>query len=355
MCIRDSLWDGTREIEDVALVAKKLLGCLEAPVVVDGRSLTVSASIGISVYPGDGVAFADLLKNADAARHSARQAEGNTYRFFSRELNTRAVERLEMESALHRALARDEFLLRYQPVVRSVSSAAPRLVGAEVMLFWRHPQKGLLAPDEFFPFARQAGLMSALDQRLIEQAFAQIVSWDAQGKHPVHFALNISGRQFTDGARFFELVCQALQSSGLDGSRIEFEVSESSLPEGEMVGDVLGALTRLGVSLTVDGFGAGQSSLAALRQLPIRKLKIDRGLIAGGASDEPSPVLIATTMAIARSLGLTVAAEGIESEMQLARVRAAGCEEWQGRLYSEPLEAEAFSALLAKMAHAASA
>ncbi|MBS0337630.1 MAG: EAL domain-containing protein [Proteobacteria bacterium] len=350
------LWDGTREVEDVALVAKKLLACLAAPVVIDARPLNVSASIGISVYPGDGKEFSELLNNADAARYAAREADGNTYRFFSRELNSRALERLDMESALHRALAGDEFVLHFQPVVRSAGAAMPRVVGAEVLLRWQHPQRGLLAPGEFIPFAEQAGLMGALGDWLVERATAQVAQWEPGPSGGLWFALNVPAKEVFRDRRFSESLREALQRNRLDGSRFVLEISERSMQAGgDARIDALGAVAALGVALTIDDFGAGHSSLASLREMPVRKLKVDRSLVADLVAREDAAVIVQTVTAMARGLGLSVAAEGVETEAQLARLRAAGCDEWQGRLFSEPLDAAAFEALISGASRAASA
>ncbi len=359
------LWDGTREIDDVALVAQKVLNCLALPIVIEGRTLNVSASIGISVFPGDGLDFFELLKNADAARFAAHEADGNTYRFFARELNTRAVERLEMENDLHAALARDEFILHYQPIVRGggLSQAArggqggaARIVGAEVLLRWMHPVKGLLAPEEFIPLAEQTGLMGALGAWLVEHACEQIAGWSEGPISGLWFALNVSIKEFSRDRSFADTLARAMRSNRLDGSRLSLEIAGRSVQHGgRQYLETLRAVAGLGVALTVDDFGTGQFNLAALRQLPVGKLKIDRGFVTDIATREDAGVIVQTFAAMAKGLGLAFAAEGVENPAQLARLLALGCEEWQGRLYSEPLDAAAFELLLSSVARAASA
>lgn len=347
------LWDGTRDVEDVALVAKKLLDCLAAPVVVDGRSLKVSASIGISAYPGDGEGFSELLRNADAARYAAREADGNQYRFFSPELNVRALERLDMEIALHGAIARDEFELQFHPVVRGAGS---RLVGAEVRLRWRHPEKGLLAPEQFHAIAEQAGLMAALDQRLFELASGEVAGWDRILPAGFWFSMNVSAKGLARGSQFTQALGEALAASGLDASRIALEVSERSVHLAGKAGlDTLDEVRRMGVALTIDEFGMGQSSIAALGRMPASKLKIDARLVAGIGSGEDAVAIVRTAVAVGRGLGLEIAADGVESESHLAGLCAAGCEEWQGGHYSAPLEAESFRSLVSTFLRAASA
>ena len=347
------LWDGTREIDDVALVAQKVLTCLAAPIVAEDRSLNVSASIGISVFPGDGDGFVELLRNADAARHAAREAHGNTYRFFSPELNTRALERLEMENDLHRALARDEFLLHFHPVMRGTTG---RVVGAEVLLRWRHPAKGLLAPDDFIPFAEQTGLMGALGAWLVRHACGQIAAWSRTPMAGLWFALDVSIKQFSADRGFADALSGALGENRLDPSRLSLEISDRSVQHG--VGkqlETLREVASLGVGLTIQDFGSGQFNLAALRELPVSKLKIDRSLVTDLATREDAAVIVQTFAAMARGLGLRFAAEGVETPAQLGRLQALGCDEWQGPLCSEPLDAAAFARHMSSRSRAASA
>jgi diguanylate cyclase (GGDEF)-like protein/PAS domain S-box-containing protein len=354
------LWDGTREVEDVALVAEKLLQCLASPLVIDGRALDLSASLGISVHPGDGNDLDDLLKNADAARYAAREAEANTYRFFSPELNTRALERLEADGALRRAIARDEFELRFQPIVRSAGVAPPRIVGAEVQMCWRHPTRGLLAPEAFLAQAEQAGLAGAIGARAIERTAAQVAVWTGMPAGGVWFALNVSARELSRERGFAQSLREALRRHGLQGAQFALEVSERSIRSGGESGgqqalQAMGAMAELGVALAVDDFGAGHSSLATLRRMPLSKLKLDASLVADLATPDDAAILVKTVAAMAKGLGLRIAAEGVESAAQLARLRELGCEEWQGALFSEPVDAAAFASMLAQSARAATA
>ena len=344
------LWDGTQEIDDLALVAQKVLNCLAAPIVIEARALNLSASIGIGVFPGDGSNFNELLKNADAARHAARQASGNTYRFFARELNLRAVERLEMENDLHRALANDEFVLHFHPVVDAKHG---RVTGAEVLLRWRHPVKGVLAPEDFIPMAEQIGLMAAISTWLIETACAQVAAWKNDPMRGLWFALNVSAREFSRERSFAQLMRRALESNGIEPSRVWLEIAGRSVPYGgsEQM-ETFKEVCALGVGLTIDDFGTGQFNLAALRELPVGKLKIDRSLV---TALEDTVIIVKTIAAMARGLGLGFAAKGVETPAQLARLQALGCDEWQGHLHSEPLAAAEFEALLSTRRRAATA
>ena len=354
------LWDGTRQIDDVSLVAQKVLGALAAPIVIEGRALSVSASIGISVYPGDGLDFVELLKNADAARFAAREAGGNTSRFFSREFNVRALERLEMETDLHRAIAQGEFALRFQPIVRSGSGPksavpAPTVVGAEVSLHWEHPVRGLLAPEAFMPLAEKCGLTGALGTWLIGRTCERIAGWREHPMSGLWFALNVSIKACSRDQGFAATLEQALHDNGLDASRLALELAEPSIQRGE--NEYLGtlrAIAGLGVALTIDELGTGQFDLAALTRMPVGKLKIDRRFVADLATREETATVVQTLAAMARELGLALAAEGVENAAQLERLQGLGCEEWQGRLYSEPLDAHAFERLLCAAPRAAS-
>ncbi len=347
------LWDGTQELDDVTLVAQKVLNCLAAPIVVEERALNLSASIGIGVFPGDGRDFNELLKNADAARHAARETSGNAYRFFARELNLRAVERLEMESDLYRALANDELLLHFHPVV---DARHGRVTGAEVLLRWQHPVKGLLVPDDFIPLAEQTGLMGAIGTWLIDTACAQVAAWNSEPMRDLWFALNVSTREFSRERSFAQVLRRALQSNGIAASRVSLEIAGRSVPYGgsEQL-ETLKEVCALGVGLTIDDFGTGQFNLAALRELPVGKLKIDRSLVSALEAGEDTVIIVQTIAAMARGLGLGFAAKGVETPAQLARLQALGCDEWQGHLYSEPLAAADFEALLSTGRRAASA
>ncbi len=355
------LWDGTREIEDVALVAQKVLNCLAPPITIDGRTLNVSASIGISVYPRDGQEFVELMKNADAARYAAREVDGNTYRFFSQELNSRALERLEMENELHQAIARGQLALLFQPVLRTVPAGrsgigTTDIVGAEVLLHWRHPRKGLLAPEQFMPVAEQTGLTGTFSSWLIERSCEQIAAWDSGALAGLQFALNIPIREFAKGRTTAVALEKALAANRLDGRRLSVEVAQSAWPHGATgYLSMLKAVASLGIALTIDDFGTGQFDLPALRELPIAKLKIDPKFVADLAVLEDAAIVVQTLAAMAGALGLSFSADGVRTSAQLERLRAAGCEEWQGALFSPPLEAGDFESLLASSARAASA
>ncbi|MCC6211033.1 MAG: EAL domain-containing protein [Burkholderiales bacterium] len=357
------LWNGMKGSDDAATLAQRALSILARPFTVEGRTLSVTASIGISVYPSDGRDFGELLRNADAAKNHAKETGRNTFRFFSPELNEQALRRLGMENDLRHALARNELLLHWQPVVSMVGadgrSAAGRVVGAEALLRWRHPREGLLMPDAFIPVAEDCGLIRPLGQWTLERALGQVAAWrrgrDGVGApatgDELWIALNVSATELAQGDVYVAQLRDALAANGLPGRVLELEVTErvlmSHLPENLKT---LRKLGELGVRVAIDDFGTGYSSLAYLRQLPIDKLKIDRSFLSELDAHPHDATIVQTITAMALSLGLRVGAEGVESEAQLERLRLLGCDEWQGHLYSAPVDAAGFERLIAKAA-----
>jgi len=335
------LWDGLKTAQDAALVARRVQDVLQRPFTIEGRTLNVTASIGVAIYPEDGRDFSELLKNAETALYDAKEGGRNGFRFFSPALHTRVVARLALESELRGALARGELQLRWQPVM-----GREGLVGAEVLVRWNHPQRGLLGPDAFIPAAEESGLIRAIGEWTLDRALSQVGAWQATLPGAPWFALNVSALELAQGDAYVARLREALDTHGVPAGRLELEVTErvlmSHLPESV---ETLRKIGALGVRLAIDDFGTGYSSLAYLRRLPIDKLKIDRGFLRELESSSGDAMIVETIAAMARGLGLHVAAEGVETEAQRRKLVAAGCEEWQGHLYSEPLEAAAFERL----------
>jgi diguanylate cyclase (GGDEF)-like protein/PAS domain S-box-containing protein len=335
------LWDGLKSSQEAALVAQRIQGILQRPFSIEGRALNVTASIGIAIYPHDGRDFSGLLKSADAAMYHAKDTGRGAFRFFSPELNARAVERLALESDLRGALARGELLLHWQPVVRQGA-----IVGAEALVRWNHPQRGLLAPDAFIPAAEESGLIRGIGEWTLEHALSQIGAWQRSLPGEPWFALNVSALELAQGEAYVARLREALAAHGVPGARLELEVTERVLMAHLQENiETLQRIGALGVRLAIDDFGTGYSSLAYLRRLPIDKLKIDRAFLRELESNNDDAMIVETIAAMARGLGLQVAAEGVESEAQLRRLLAAGCVEWQGHHFSPPLEAAAFERL----------
>jgi predicted signal transduction protein with EAL and GGDEF domain len=345
------LWDGLKSEQEAALVAQRIQDTLQRPFTIEGRALSVSASIGVALYPEDGRDFGALLKSADTAMVHAKETGRGGLRLYSPELNARAVERLALDNELRGALARGELLLHWQPVLRQGA-----LVGAEALVRWNHPQRGLLGPDGFIPAAEQSGMIRAIGEWTLERALSQIGAWQRLLPGAPWFALNVSALELAQGEAYVARLRDALAAHGVPGDRLELEVTERVLMTNVAEhSETLRRIGELGVRLAIDDFGTGYSSLAYLRRLPIDKLKIDRSFLRELDSSSGDAAIVETVAAMARSLGLHVAAEGVETEAQLRRLLAIGCHEWQGHFFSPPLEAAAFERLALRQGGAAGA
>ncbi len=342
-----------RGAEDAAVLARRVLDVLARPFTIDGKQLAFGASIGISIYPNDGRDFAELLKNADAAMHHAKDSGRGSFRFFSPALHERAVARLRLENELRSALARSELVMHWQPVYRGRLNAG-MVVGAEALVRWQHPERGLLLPEEFVPMAEECGLIRAVGEWTLARTLSQAGAWQRSLAGKPWFAVNVSAPELAQGDIFLERVREALAQNGVDGSRLELEVTErtlmASLAENT---DTLRRIGELGVRFAIDDFGTGYSSLAYLRTLPINKLKIDRSFLRELDTHHADEAIVRAITVMAKTLGISVAAEGVETEAQLKRLIALGCDEWQGHLFSHPLDAPSFERLFLQRAASA--
>jgi diguanylate cyclase (GGDEF)-like protein/PAS domain S-box-containing protein len=344
------LWNGLKSREEAAQLGERLLSILGRPFTIEGRSLNVGASIGIALYPRDGRDFADLLKNADAAMYRAKET-GASFRFFEPGFAARAEEKLRIENELRTALARSELVLHWQPVIHGgVKGGRARIVGAEALVRWQHPTRGLIGPEEFVPLAEDSGLIRAVGEWTLERAVSQAAHWQRELKGEMRgapwFAVNVCAPELAQGDAFVQRVKSCLAANDFDGARLELEVTERVLMSNfEENAATLARLGELGVRFAIDDFGTGYSSLAYLRHLPIDKLKIDRLFLRALESNAVDQAIVRTIASLAATLGIGVAAEGVESEAQLERLLTLGCEQWQGHLFSPPLDAQAFAAL----------
>lgn len=332
--------------QDAAVVAGKLLTSLGRPYAVDGHDLMVTVSVGISVFPDDGLDAATLVKNADTAMYHSKESGRNAFHFFTADMNARVLERLSLETSLRRALERDEFILHYQPQVSLRRGEEGRLVGMEALVRWQHPELGLLPPGRFIPVAEDCGLIIALGEWVLRESCRQAREWqldrEARGLVPVPVAVNLSALQFRH-AGLEETVAQALADSGLPPELLELELTESiMMQDGERAVEVLHRLKGRGVSLSIDDFGTGYSSLAYLKRFPLDKLKIDRTFVRDIASSADDATIAATIVNMARSLKLLVLAEGVEAEDQRDFLAGLGCDFMQGYLISPPVAPEPF-------------
>jgi diguanylate cyclase (GGDEF)-like protein/PAS domain S-box-containing protein len=330
-----------RQHFEATTVAQKLQAVLDAPFVVGGQDLRVGASIGIAVYPQDGQDAEILLRMADIAMQRAKEGAENpdhSVAFYRLDMNQGMQQRMQIESGLRHALGNGELVLHYQPKFEISSS---RVVGAEALVRWKHPQRGMVPPSDFIPLAETTGLIVQVGEWVLEQACAQAAIWQHAGLPPFRLAVNVSAREFTGSlpAR----VEETLQRYRLDPQWLELEITESTLMHGiEDVIAIMDRINALGVALSLDDFGTGYSSLSYLKRFPIDTLKIDRSFTTGIPLDASDCAIASTIIGMGRKLGHRVIAEGVETLAQLDFLRQAGCDEVQGYLYGKPLPAEEF-------------
>lgn len=322
--------------EDASMVAERVILSLAKPFHVHGHEVYVSASLGISISPADGSNPDTLLKNADMAMHRAKQAGRNTYRFYLPDMNARAAARLQTETELRGALARQEFVLHYQP---KADIRTGLISGFEALLRWNHPQRGLVLPNEFIPVLEETGLINDVGEWVVRQACGQIRAWRIEGLRPCPIAVNLSARQFNQN-NLDSSIGKILESSQIDPSLLEFELTESVLmSDSEDAVQVLDNMKKYGVRLSVDDFGTGYSSLAYLKRFPLDALKIDRAFIRHITTDQGDATIAKAIINLAHSLKLKVVAEGVETQAQLDFLREHACDEMQGYLLARPMPA----------------
>ena len=332
--------------KDAVLTANKILSALAVPHLVAGHELHVTTSIGISVYPADAQNAETLIKNADTAMYQAKEKGRNNYQFFKADMNVRAVERQVIETHLRHALARQEFVLHYQPKINLASGA---ITGAEALLRWIHPEWGEVLPNRFVPIAEDCGLIVPIGRWVLREACTQAKRWQDAGLKPTSVAVNISALEFRR-KDFVEGVRTILSETGLEARCLQLEITESVLMrDAKSSAAILRQLKMMGVELAMDDFGTGYSSLSYLKQFPIDVLKIDQSFVQDIASidDNNNGIIVSAVIAMGTSLKQRVVAEGVEGPVQLAFLKAQHCEEGQGYFFSRPLGAEQFAALLA--------
>jgi diguanylate cyclase (GGDEF)-like protein/PAS domain S-box-containing protein len=324
------------QAEDAALVAQKLLDRLGQPIMLGNEQTFITASIGIAAFPNDGDSVEGLLGAADSAMHRAKQSGRNTFQFYTAEITQRTHARAQLAFELRRALERGEFALAYQPKFDLRSGAA---CGAEALLRWNHPQRGVVSPAEFIPVLEDTGLIVQVGEWVIGRACADLKDWIAAGRTPMPLAVNLSARQFRQ--KDLDLRISAIvAAAGVDPALIELEITESQLMQDpEHAIRIMQALRAGGIRMAIDDFGTGYSSLAYLTRFPVNALKIDRSFVADVLSDPADAAIVRTIIEMAHQLGFTVIAEGVETEPQAAFLRRFGCEQAQGFLFSPPVPA----------------
>lgn len=329
--------------EEAGGVARRILSDISQGIDIGGHVLHANASIGISVYPADGADAATLIRNADTAMYHAKDDGRGTFHFFQQHMTDRVKRRLSLEIGLRGALERNEFVLQFQPIVQVGNG---ELVGAEALVRWNHPERGLVSPAEFISVAEEIGLIVPLGEWILNQACAQAVKWVSAAGYRPFIGVNLSSRQFQDG-NLTAIVEKALARSGLSPTRLELEITESILMnQSEHSIRRLRDFETIGVRLAIDDFGTGYSSLGYLKRFPVSTLKIDRSFLHDVARDADDRAIVTAVMAMARSLGLSVTAEGVERPEQVAFLREIGCNNAQGYLYGRPISAEEFELLV---------
>lgn len=328
---------------NAATVAEKVLESLALPLELEGREFDLSGSIGISVFPGDGDDAEALLRAADTAMYHAKSRGRGQFQFFTRELNEAAHQRLKLQGEMRQAVSRGEFLIHYQP---QVSLKTGRIVGAEALLRWRHPERGLLPPTEFVPHLEESALIVSVGAWAVREICLQARAWLDAGLPPIQVAINLSARQFQRG-NIVQTVADALQESGMPANLLELEFTESVVFEHtESVIHAMQQLKHMGASLTLDDFGTGYSSLAYLKRFPVDRIKIDQAFVADIAEPNGSAPIVRSILDMARNVSVTCVAEGVENQAQLGCLQQFGCAEMQGYLFSAPLSADSFAAML---------
>lgn len=330
-------------VDDAARIAQKILAALRHPFTVASQELYVSASLGLAIYPHDAKDVEGLLRNADVAMYRAKETGRNAYQFYAAEMTALAQEHLHLEGALRRALERGEFVLHYQPILELATGA---VTGAEALLRWRHPERGMVDPAQFIGLAEETGLIVPIGEWVLRSACAQCQAWEREGLGPLRLAVNISPRQF-QSLDLADTVDAILRETGLPAERLELELTEGVLlnnPENTIAN--MDRLSVRGVRLSVDDFGTGYSSLSYIKRLPIDQLKIDRSFVRDIPHDEDDAAIATAIIAMAHNLKLSVVAEGVETLEQLAFLRAHRCDLMQGDYFSSALSSEAYVALL---------
>jgi diguanylate cyclase (GGDEF)-like protein len=320
---------GIEQPDDAAALARRICAAVKQPCELNGHAVISDTSIGLALAPGDGTDPTELLKNADMALYRAKADGRGTYRFFEPAMDARMKSRRALELALRVALANGEFELHYQPLI---SLDDRRITGCEALLRWQHPERGLVPPAEFIPIAEEIGLIVPLGEWVLRQACLDAMQWPSD----IKVAVNLSPLQVMN-QNLVAVVVGALATAGLPASRLEVEITESVLMQNsETTLATLHRLRELGVKISMDDFGTGYSSLSYLRSFPFDKIKIDRCFISGLASGDDSVAIVMAIAGLARHLGIATTAEGVETRQQFQQVKALGCSEMQGFLFSPP-------------------
>jgi len=336
------LLNSSGSADEVRVVLERMLNTVTQPWMTEHGEYQITCSIGVALYPDDGVDAQTLLKHADSAMYRAKDSGRNNFQFFTREINALMTERLELEGKLRRALERNQFQLHYQP---RVDLATGRILGGEALIRWYIPGEHPILPERFISLAEETGLITPIGKWVLHTACAQNKAWQELGLPPIVVSVNVSARQFRAN-NFVRSVAETLRETGLDSRYLEIELTESVMHDAPQLVGMLGELKRIGVQVAIDDFGTGYSSLSSLKRFPVDRLKVDRSFVEHIAIDTDDAAIVRTIIALGRNLGLKVVAEGVETAEQLQFLRAHACDEVQGYYFSRPIAAQAFENLL---------
>ncbi|MBF0311286.1 MAG: EAL domain-containing protein [Magnetococcales bacterium] len=335
-------------VRNASIVARKVYEFLSDPVVVGNQTVEVSAAMGITLFPQDGTHSADLIKNAETALSHARRKGRNSYQFFSSEMTETAKKRFALENSLREAIHGGQLRLYYQPQVELETG---RVIGAEALVRWLHPERGLISPGDFIPVAEETGLIVPMGDWVLRTACEQLASWKALGIPPIRIGVNLSAIQFKrqDLAKKVE---DLVRETGIDPQLLDLEITESAIMDDvERAIDILNRISALGIKLSIDDFGTGYSSLSQLRLFPFKTLKIDRSFVLNIGKNPGDAAIVSAIVAMAHSLDQTVIVEGLETKEQLSIMKALRCNEMQGFLFSAPVPAEQLTRMLIEGRH----
>jgi diguanylate cyclase (GGDEF)-like protein len=330
---------GTASADTSSLLAKRIIDSLAQPFSVYGREVTSGTSIGISIYPDDDTEIDGLIRKADMALYQAKYLGRGTFQLYDEEMHSAVRRGRAIETELRTALARNEFVLHYQP---QLDITGAKTTGAEALIRWQHPERGLLSPAEFIDVAETSGLIVEIGKWVLGEACAQSSRWSAAGLPALRIAVNISARQFKSDD-LVETVRDVLDETGIEPSLLELEITESMvMHDVEQTTERLSQLTELGLEISIDDFGTGYSSLAYLKQFPVQRLKIDQSFVAKLDVESDDAAIVEAIIRLGHSLRLKVTAEGVETGQQLAMLRELGCNDVQGYFFSKPVTAVEF-------------
>ncbi len=332
-----------KQVKGAATVAQKLINTLKKPIVTKHHTLHISASVGISIYPENATTAEDLLKFSDTAMYKAKDEGRNNFQFYSTEMTKEAFSRVVMENSLRVAIKEKQFKVYFQP---QYNAQTDTIIGMEALVRWIHPHAGIISPSDFIPLAEENGLIIDIDKIVMQQAMQEFGKWYKQGLNPGKLALNLSMKQLNENTFITDLL-QTIQENNFDISWLELEVTEGQVmknPEHSI--KKLNRLNNMGISIAIDDFGTGYSSLSYLKKLPVNKLKIDRSFIEDIPDDEDDIAITKAIIAIAKSLHLSIIAEGVETQEQKEFMLANNCKKIQGYYYSQPLDRDNMQKLL---------